>query len=148
MRRAFGWLRADSWRFRLWAAAFGTGIATGAILWLEGSWPDEMAPDDLFVLAITALGGAFGGYLMSGWFGRPGPPGAALTLLGAWLAGGLGGAFTGSVILPGFGTIMGALVGVSVPFQGAFGLMVWLLCCGALHYAIRVLRGPRFQAPA
>lgn len=133
------WLRADSWTFRLWAALLGA-VAAGGLLGIGLQLATSAAKDDQIILMLSCLGGAFGGYLMSGLIGRPGWLGAALTPLGCWLAGGLGGAFAGTVMAPVIGTVFGAALGAGLPGTSALVFAAWVLTCVALHFIIGFLR--------
>lgn len=133
------WLRGDSWTFRFWAALLGA-LCAAILLGVGLGLFHSQAGDDQIILALSVLGGAFGGYLMSGWIGRPGALGVALSLIGCWLAGGLGGAFAGSVFAPVLGTLFGAMLGASMPFGGLINAALWLVCCAVLHWVLGALR--------
>jgi hypothetical protein len=143
IRDVMGWLREDSWLFRLWAALFGILIALAVLLFVDGAPVSSLTAKDVLFVGLIALGGGFGGFLMSGWFGRSGAVGSALTLVGAWLAGGLAGAFVGATFSLLKGTLIGATLGATAPFLSLASTAIWLICCAGLHFAIKALRRKR-----
>ena len=140
LHQAMDWLRADSWLFRLWAALFGAVTASAIILALENAPHENVTSKDLLFLALSSLGAALAGFLMSGWFGREGLLGTLLTLLAAWISGGLAGVFVGTVFALLKGMLLGAALGATAPFISLSTGALWIICCTLLHVAIWALR--------
>ncbi|MEM9580559.1 MAG: hypothetical protein AAF891_07710, partial [Pseudomonadota bacterium] len=143
VRQAMDWLRAETWVFRLLPALLGAATGMGLASYINGAPVWVLSGHDVVILTLVGLGGAFGGYLMSGWIGRPGLFGAGLTAFGCWLAGGLGGALAGTIFDLFTGTFFGAMAGILLPFIALPVFAAWVLSCVALHVVLAFARSQR-----
>jgi len=106
---------------------------------LENEPLENVTGKGLLFLALTSLGLALAGFLMSGWFSSAGLLGALLTLLAAWISGGLAGAFFGTIFALLTGMLLGAAIGATAPYMSLSTGEMWVTCCTLLDVAIRAL---------
>lgn len=117
------------WRVSLFGAAIGGGLTL-----FDQILNPQFAPGPEWeFVAIAAVGGAVGGWCAAGWIGRRGVVGVILTLMGVLLAGMLGGAVGGTLVIPVLGTIVGAGLGLWLPFSHLYLFGAWTVFCTALH---------------
>lgn len=130
------WFRHD--RLRLYAvpAAALSGCLVAWCLAFSSTAPEE---DRAFIAQMGALSGAISGLTLSGWFGRPGRSGWALAVLAALLAPVIGGAVAGTLVSPGAGTLVGALLPF-LTFTKPLSAAAWVFCLLGMHLGLRAWR--------
>lgn len=94
----------------------------------------------LWFAGAGTLGAGLAGLACAGLFGQPGRAGWFTASLGAVLATVLGGAIGGSLVVPGFGTVLGAIhVPLAIHAEPVIGL-VWAGAMAVAHLRARRLR--------
>jgi len=129
------WLRRQRLRFLTLLITSPAGFLV-ALCVAATQMPDE---DIWFLAMLGGFSGAVAGLLLCGLFGRPGRKGWLLAAGAALLSPSLGGAAVGSFMLPGGGTVLGAIMPL-MTFTNLLSLSVWLACLVAVHLSVRYLR--------
>jgi hypothetical protein len=117
----------DAWllrlTFALMVAAAGALVALTYEMTANSGDPTEVK---LWIAGWTGAGGGSLAVAMSGWIGRSGPGGWSRALAAAWLCSVFGGFVGGTMLAPGIGSVIGAVIG-ALFFVWPPMLFVWAL---------------------
>lgn len=133
-------------RLRLGLALGGAGLITCAAIFGgdPATWGRTTGSELWFLLwflAASAVGAFAAGLATAGLFGGAGGRGWAVAGFGSLLSTGLGGALGGTLVLPGLGTIWGALIVGRLMVERPVIVPIWACAMAAVHLYARRLRG-------
>jgi len=133
----------NSWRFAVAVESAFAGVLVAFTVAMMLQTGGEIDP--VCAALLGGGGGLVGGFILSGWYGRPGRAGWVSATLCSLVAPPLAGALAGTCLLPGVGTVVGAGMALWT-FGFPQSIAVWATCLIGIHTHIRWLRAEHFPA--
>ncbi|MGB0629981.1 MAG: hypothetical protein ACPGRZ_04745 [Alphaproteobacteria bacterium] len=110
--------------------------ATNAGLYDFTRNPRHSNKDHLVLTIVGFVGGGFAGLIFANLFGRPGLKGWVYSLIGGIVTTGIGGAIAGTILVPGIGTMIGAMYVIVVVLGNELTLL-WFGGFALVHLITR-----------